>query len=208
MRVPIACKKWSYRIKLTDQSILMIQSIFTFPFFSTVASIKKISESRGNMRKHIGQPAPPTPSSPSSQELNIADLATVFVTSEASDFPVENAFDNCRGPGGNRWVAAEPGEQTLTVAFDAPQTIQRITLEIEEQEVERTQELCVTLSEDGGQNYRELLRQEYTFSPSGATFEREEWSVPVRKVTHVQIRIKPDKGNRPCVATLTSLALQ
>jgi hypothetical protein len=160
------------------------------------------------MRKHIGQPAPPLFSCHSAQELNIAALATVLVTSEASAFPVENAFDDSRGPGGSRWVAAEPGEQTLTVAFDVPQTLRLITLEVEEREVERTQELCVALSEDGGQTYRELLRQEYTFSPSGATFEREEWSVPARKVTHVQVRIKPDKGNRPCLATLTTLALR
>jgi hypothetical protein len=160
------------------------------------------------MRKHIVQPASPTPSSPSFQELNVADLAAVLVTSEASDFPVENAFDDHRGPGGSRWVAAEPGEQTLTIAFDAPQTIQRVTLEIEEREISRTQELQLSVSEDGGRTYRELLRQEYTFSPSGATFEREEWSVPARKVTHVQVRIKPDKGNCPYLATLTTLVLQ
>jgi hypothetical protein len=125
------------------------------------------------MRKQIVQPTPITPSSSSSQELNVADLATVLVTSEASDFPVENAFDDQRGPGGSRWVAAEPGEQTLTVAFDAPQTLQRVTLEVEEREINRTQELQLSVSEDGGRTYREILRQEYTFSPSGATFERE-----------------------------------
>lgn len=158
------------------------------------------------MRKHIVRPTSLAASTPSVQELNIADLATIFVTSEAADFPVENAFDDRRGPGGSYWAAAEPGEQTLTVAFDAPQILQRITLEVEEREVERTQELRIALSEDGGQTYRELLRQEYTFSPMGATFEREEWSVPTRKVTHVQVRIKPDKGGRPGRATLTTLA--
>ncbi len=81
-------------------------------------------------------------------------------------------------------------------------------LEIEEREVERTQELQLSVSEDGGQTYNELRRQEYTFSPSGATFEREEWALPTREVTHVRLWIKPDKGNRPCLATLTSLVLQ
>lgn len=160
------------------------------------------------MRKQIVQPASVTPLTSSSQELNIADLATVLVTSEASDFPVENAFDDRRGPGGSRWMAAEPGEQTLTLAFDAPQTVQKVTVEIEEQETPRTQELQLFVSEDGGRTYRELLRQEYTFSPSGATFEREEWAVPALQVTHVRVRINPDKGNRPCLATLTTLALQ
>src|ERR1051325_9441013 len=160
------------------------------------------------MRKQIiRSPSPAVPAF-GSRELDVADLATVFVTSETPTFPVENVFDDRRGPGGSRWVAAEPGEQGLTIAFDAPQTIQRVVLEIEEREGERTQELQLSVSEDGGQTYDEVRRQEYTFSPSGATFEREEWSLPAREVTHVRLWIKPDKGNRPCLATLTSLVLQ
>ena len=158
------------------------------------------------MRKQIVRSTLSAVSSPPPHGLNIADLATVFVTSEAPDFPVENAFDDQHGPGGSRWIAEEPGAQMLTVAFDAPQAIQRITLEVEEREVERTQEICVALSEDGGRTYRELLRQEYTFSPAGGTFEREEWTVSAQKVTHVQVRIKPDKNDRPCRAALTTLA--
>jgi hypothetical protein len=94
----------------------------------------------------------------------------------------------------------------LIVAFDMPQLLHRIILEVEEREVERTQELFIALSEDGGQTYRELLRQEYTFSPAGATFEREEWTIAARAITHVRLWIKPDKGGRPCRATLTALA--
>ena len=158
------------------------------------------------MRKKIVRSTSPAASPLSLQGLNIADLATVLVTSETPDFPVENAFDDHHGPGGSRWMAEEPGAQMLTVAFDAPQAIQQITLEVEEREIERTQEICVALSEDGGRTYRELVRQEYTFSPAGATFEREEWTVAAQKVTHVQVRIKPDKNDRPCRAALTTLA--
>ena len=43
----------------------------------------------------------------------------------------------------------------------------------------RTQVLHVSVSRDGGQTYQELRRQEYTFSPPGTTFEREEWTVTV-----------------------------
>lgn len=158
------------------------------------------------MRKQILSPVTSTASTSSSQKLNIADLAAVLVTSEAPDSPVENAFDDQCGPGGSRWMAMDPGEQTLIVAFDAPQVLQRIILEVEEREVERTQEVDIALSEDGGQTYRELLRQEYVFSPAGATFEREEWTVSAQKVTQVRLRITPDKGGRPCRATLTTLA--
>jgi hypothetical protein len=159
------------------------------------------------MRKQIVRtPSPPAVLS-SRHDVDVATLATVLVSSETPEFPVDNVFDGHYGPGGTRWIAAEPGEQVLTVAFDTPQLLQGIVLEVEEREVERTQELSVALSADGGQTYRELLRQEYTFSPAGATFEREEWTVPSQEVTHVRLRIKPDKGGRPCRAALTTLAL-
>jgi hypothetical protein len=131
-----------------------------------------------------------------------------MVTSEAADHPIDHVFDNQRGPGGSRWVAAEPGDQTLIVAFDTPQTLRKIGLEIEEREVSRVQELSLAISCDGGQTFREVVRQEYNFSPSGATFEREEWGVIAEGVTHVRLEIRPHKGGAAGKATLTSLVLQ
>jgi hypothetical protein len=61
---------------------------------------------------------------------------------------------------------------------------------------------------DGGRTYRELLRQEYNFSPPGTTFEREDWSVKAEGVTHLRLSIRPDKGGKPCRATITSLGLR
>ena len=83
-----------------------------------------------------------------------------------------------------------------------------ISLEVEELEVSRTQVLQVSVSSDGGQTYQELRRQEYTFSPPGTTFEREEWAVTVEVVTHLQLVITPDKGGQTCRATLTSLDIE
>src|SRR5439155_1179463 len=88
-------------------------------------------------------------------EINVPEVATVLVTSETADHPIDNVFDGRRGPGGSRWVAEKPGEQTLILAFDAPQMIHKITLEVEEPAVSRTQELALSLSMDGGQTYRE-----------------------------------------------------
>ena len=141
-------------------------------------------------------------------EIDIAAVATVQVTSEDPVHPVDHAFDPQRGPGGTRWVAGEPGEQAVILAFDAPQTIRQIILEVEETEVARTQELQLAVSNDGGQTYRELLRQEYNFSPPGTTFEREDWAVTAEGVTHLRLLIKPDKGSKPCRATITSLVLR
>ncbi len=159
------------------------------------------------LRKHIVK-VPPSHPVPQPGEMDIAATATVQVTSEDSAHPIDNVFDNRRGPGGSRWVAEEPGEQTLILAFDTPQIIHQTILEVEEPEVSRTQELRLSVSHDGGQTYRELRRQEYNFSPPGTTFEREDWAVLVAGVTHLQLWMKPDKGGKPCRATLTSLILK
>ena len=158
------------------------------------------------LRKHL-LTAPPPATVSQSDAKEIAAIATVLVTSEAADAPIDHVFDQSRGPGGSRWVAAGPGEQRLILAFDTPQTLRTISLEVEEPEVSRTQVLHVSVSRDGGQTYRELRRQEYTFSPPGTTFEREEWAVTVAGATHLQLVITPDKGGAPCRATLTSLVL-
>jgi hypothetical protein len=159
------------------------------------------------LRKHIGSDLPdPRPSR--SDLKDIAALATVFVTSEFPDHPIDHVFDARGGLGGSRWIAGADGEQTLILAFDAPQTIRELTVETEEPATSRTQVLCVSLSQDGGETYRERIRQEFTFSPPGTTFEREQWSLPAEGVTHLRLVIRPDKGNLPCRATLTTLAIR
>ncbi len=158
------------------------------------------------LRKHLFTAAPVV-SGHGSGGMDIAAIATVWVTSETAEAPIDHVFDQRRGPGGSRWVAAEPGEQQLILAFDTPQTLRTIGLEVEEPEVHRTHVLHLSVSSDGGQTYQELRRQEYTFSPPGTTFERETWAVAVEGVTHLQLVITPDKGGAPCRATLTSLTL-
>jgi hypothetical protein len=158
------------------------------------------------LRKQIIKPSPTTPVPPS-DGIDVVASATVLVTSEDAGNPVDNAFDGLSGPGSTRWVAGEPGEQSVILAFDAPQAIRRVALEVEEQEIARTQELDLAVSCDGGETYRELLRQEYTFSPSSTTFEREDWVVSAEGVTHLRLRIKPDKGGKLGLASITSLAL-
>jgi hypothetical protein len=159
------------------------------------------------LRKQIIK-APASSPSPTPGEIDIAAIATVLVTSESPEHPVDGAFDGQRGPGGSRWVAGEPGEQAVILAFDAPQAIRRVFLEVEEAGVARTQELQMAVSTDGGRTYRELLRQEFNFSPPGTTFEREDRAVNLEGVTHLRLVIKPDKGGTPCRATITSLVLQ
>src|SRR4051794_20958301 len=106
------------------------------------------------LRKQIIN-VPPKTQAPMPGEIDVAAIATVLVSSEEPDHPVDHAFDGSRGRGGTRWIAGEPGEQTLILAFDAPQEIRRVALEVEEHEVARTQEVQLAASVDGGQNYRE-----------------------------------------------------
>ena len=144
---------------------------------------------------------------PRADVKDIPALATVLVTSEAPEHPVDHLFDASAGPGGTRWIAGADGEQTLALAFDAPQSIRAIGIEAEEPSATRTNVLVISLSEDGGRTYHERIRQEFNFSP-GTTFEREEWSVPAERITHVRVVIQPDKGHAPHRATLTSLTVR
>jgi hypothetical protein len=159
------------------------------------------------LRKAILQPNARIPTPPGS-ELDIAAIATVLVTSEDPDHPIDHAFDGQRGRGASRWISAGPGEQTIILAFDAPQTVRQLRVEVEEPEMTRTQHMEVSLSTDGGSTYRNVVRQEYNFSPPGTCYEHERWAVAEDGVTHLRLTITPDKGGKSCRATLTALALE
>jgi len=145
---------------------------------------------------------------PTTDLWDVPSLATVLVTSASPDHPIDHLFDAERGPGSSRWIAATEGEQTVIVAFDQPQSLHEIGIEAEERERSRTQVLSVSLSADGGRTYRERIRQEFNFSPEGATFEREAWATPAEGVTHLRLTVRPDKGDRPGRASLTALTLR
>ena len=160
------------------------------------------------LRKLIIKPHPATPDT-TTGEIDIASVATVQVTSESPEHPIDHVFDEHRGPGGTRWIAGEPGEQTVILAFDTPQDDQPdLSWKSRSRKSLARRNSSLSFSCDGGRTYRELLRQEYNFSPAGTTFEREDWAVSAQGVTHLRLVIKPDKGGKPCRATLTSLVLR
>jgi hypothetical protein len=95
----------------------------------------------------------------------------------------------------------------IVIEFDRPQAISRLVYEVEETMRERTQEVRVEVSEDGGRSYRQILVQEYNFSPGGATYQREEQRFDLlRQVTHLRLTIAPNKSGSG-TATLTALRL-
>ena len=130
--------------------------------------------------------------------------AQVEITSEDVDYPIEAALIPGAGSG---WRAAQPGEQTIRLLFDEPLRLKRIHLAFQEDEHERTQEFVLRWSADRGQSYREILRQQYNFSPPGAAREVEDFDVDLDGVTALELRIVPDISGGSAPASLAQLRL-
>ena len=127
--------------------------------------------------------------------MDLERLAQVEITSEEIDYPIESALIPGTGSG---WRAAQPGEQTIRLLFNEPLRLRRIHLMFHEGEQERTQEFVLRWSPDGGQSYREILRQQYNFSPPEAAREVEDYDVDLDGVTALELKIVPDiSGGSP-----------
>jgi hypothetical protein len=156
------------------------------------------------MRKRIIDRSSKEPSSADQDWLDLGRLAQVEITSEDAGHPVESALTAGEGPG---WLAGEPGEQTIRLLFDEPQALRHIQLVFGEDKRQRTQEFVLRWSPDSGRSYREILRQQYTFSPPGATREVEDYVVNLHGVTVLELRIIPDINRGDARASLILLRL-
>lgn len=136
--------------------------------------------------------------------LNIENLAEVELTSEDAEHPIEFALLPGRGSG---WRAAEPGKQTIRLLFEHPQRIRRIRLSFVESVMERTQEYVLRWSADGGQSFREVVRQQWNFSPKGATSQTEDYHVELTGLTVIELCITPDISGSNAYATLAQLRI-
>ena len=114
------------------------------------------------MRKRVIAPVPQNASVPSQAWLDVESAAVVEVTSEAKEYPIESALVSGEMRG---WRAADPGTQTIRLIFDQPQRLTRIALVFEEAAIKRTQEFVLRWSPDGGRSFREIVRQQWNFSP-------------------------------------------
>lgn len=155
------------------------------------------------MRKRI---ATPTPTTAYAQEdwLDLERAATVEVTSEDEDFPIESSLSLEQRQG---WRAAQPGSQTIRLVFDEPQELKRISLVFEENEITRTQEFVLRASSNPGGPFREIVRQQWNFSAPASTREIEEYSVQLSDVALVELTIMPDITGGAARASLKSLRL-
>jgi len=136
--------------------------------------------------------------------LDLERTAVVEVTSEDEHFPVESALgsEDKRG-----WRAAAPGHQTIRLIFDHPQRLKRVSLVFEEDEIERTQEFVLRWSSDGGSTLKEIVRQQWNFSPPGSIREVEQYQVDLHNVKVLELVIKPDNAGGVARASLKSLRL-
>jgi hypothetical protein len=157
------------------------------------------------MRKRlIIAPTPETVPSGAEGWLDLERTAVVEVTSEDKDFPVESALVSGETRG---WRAATPGTQTIRLVFDQPQRLKHISLVFEENETTRRQEFVLRWSSDGGSSFREIVRQQWNFSPPETKREVEEYQVELSNVTVLELIVAPNMSGGTERASLKSLRL-
>ena len=153
------------------------------------------------MRKRIIVPHPTTEVS-NDHWLDLEALADVEVTSEAQSHPIECAI--VPGEQGG-WRASGPGDQTIRLIFKELQRLSRVLLIFDEHEVARTQEFVLRWSPGGGAPYREIVRQQWNFSPPDTVRELEDYRVELSGVAALELIISPDIGQAGAIASLTQL---
>lgn len=156
------------------------------------------------MRKRITSQPQLQRLSAAQQWLDLEALAQVEVTSEDAANPIESALLQCVTRG---WRAGAPGEQTVRLLFDRPHSLRLIRLVFREEDVACTQEFVLRWSPAANGTPREIVRQQYHFSPSGATEEIEEYRVELENVATLELAIIPDVSRGSACASLAELRL-
>jgi hypothetical protein len=154
------------------------------------------------MRKQLIPPTPETVRPYGESWLDLERAAAVEVTSEEQNFPVESALvlGETRG-----WRAAIPGTQTIRLVFDQPQKLRLISLAFEEHETTRTQEFILRGSSDGGRSFREIVCQQWNFSPPETVRELQAYEVELSGITVLELIITPDISGGMARASVKSL---
>lgn len=144
------------------------------------------------MRKSIVSPTAVAAAPIEGNWRDLERIARVEITSEDAAFPIEHALGKVDTTG---WRAASTGPQVIRLHFDEPQSFRRIVLHFVERGAERAQEFA--LFAGNGQELREVVRQQWNFSPNGTTEEMEDYTVDLNGVTTLELRIDPDRSHDP-----------
>lgn len=154
------------------------------------------------MRKQLFTPTPQGGRPTDEGWLDLDRAASVDVTSEENDYRIESALVSGEAQG---WRAADSGAQTIRLVFDEPQKLTRISLVFEETATARTQEFVLRWSPDDGRSFREIVRQQWNFSPPDTIREVEEYRVELSDVRVLELVIVPDISRGEARASLKSL---
>lgn len=95
----------------------------------------------------------------------------------------------------------------IRLFFDEPLHIRRIHLVFHEDEQQRTQEFVLRWSPDVGQSYKEIVRQQYNFTPPDTSQEIEDYTVYLAGVPVLELVIVPDINGGSAYASLARLRL-
>ncbi len=137
---------------------------------------------------------------PGPRWMDLGQIATVEVTSEDPGFPIESVF-GADGPG---WRASQKGEQQIRLIFDQAVAVHRIQLHFLEPTRDRLQEFTMRWSAADGGPPKEIVRQQWNFSPAGSTSELEDYEVNLDGVSTVELVIRPDLTHNDAPATLAA----
>lgn len=136
--------------------------------------------------------------------LDLHEIAEVEISSENPEHPIESALDSTQKAG---WRAGTPGRQVIRLLFSPPQRVTRIQLHFEEKSVARTQEYALRWSPERDQPCREIVRQQWNFSPNGATVEIEDHYVDLPSVAILELTIDPGLDGQATFASLQSIKI-
>ena len=136
--------------------------------------------------------------------LNLETAATLELTSEDECHPIEAALSSRDRQG---WRASGPGPQTIRLVFDQPQRLRRINLVFTEAATSRTQEFVLRWRSDADQGFREIVRQQWNFSPPQTAREIEDYQVDLASVKVLELVIVPDIAGGNTHASLENLRL-
>ena len=157
------------------------------------------------MRKQLVGQAPQASSKvPDEKWLDLNELAHVDLTSEDLAHPIENALTT--GDSADGWRASTLGPQTIRIHFDKPQAVRLVHVRFVEKEQERAQEFLLSYLRSG-EPKREIVRQQWTFSPNGSSEQVENYHVNLTDVVTVELVIDPDRGLNRTPATLAELRI-
>jgi hypothetical protein len=157
------------------------------------------------MRKRIVDKHPTTATAESDAGWwDLAQIATVEVTSEDPRFPIESVFAG----GGPGWRAGQTGEQQIRLIFDEPVSVRRIQLRFEEQAAERTQEFTLRWSAAQGGASTEIVRQQWNFNPRGSITEIEDYAVDLESASVLELAIRPEISKGEAIASLAAFLVK